>query len=473
MITLSFWHIAGMLLALALIFGVSIYSGRSVKNASDFDSGSGKAGSIVVAGAIMGTLVGGSSTVGTAQLAYDFGLSAWWFTLGGGIACAILALFYVKPLRRSGCTTIVGIVAKEYGGSVGMAASLLSSVGTFINILSQLISATAVIAIVFPHMNPVSSLILAAALMAAYVIFGGVLGAGMVGVVKLILLYLSVVAGGVLVLILSHGIKPLYDTLDHATFYHLFARGFGTDAGAGLSLLLGVLSTQSYAQALMAGRSDRAARLGALISACMIPPIGVGGILIGLYMRVNTPGLTSAKMAFPQFVLDHMPPLLAGVVLATLLIAVIGTGAGLSLGISTIIRNDIVKRISHCLDDPKRSLLFSRLLIALILGLACLLCACPIGDTILNFAFMSMGLRGAVMIVPLCCALWLPCRVDRRFVMASILLSPTLVLIFGLLDCLPFDPLFLGVAASLVFCAIGFAAKNRHGRSALCSQNSR
>ena len=54
--------------------------------------GGGKIGFGVVAGLIMGTLVGGSSTVGTAQLAYNYGMSAWWFTLGGGIACLVLAV---------------------------------------------------------------------------------------------------------------------------------------------------------------------------------------------------------------------------------------------------------------------------------------------------------------------------------------------------------------------------------------------
>ena len=43
--------------------------------------------STVSIGAIIGTLVGGSSTIATAQLAYTFGMSAWWFTLGAGIAC--------------------------------------------------------------------------------------------------------------------------------------------------------------------------------------------------------------------------------------------------------------------------------------------------------------------------------------------------------------------------------------------------
>lgn len=457
--TLTLSHAIGAMLALALIFGVSIFSGRRIRSGAEFDSGSGRAGSAVVAGAIMGTLVGGSSTVGTAQLAYHYGLSAWWFTLGGGIACAVLALLYVVPLRRSGCTTIVGIIAREYGKPVGIAASLLSSVGAFISFLSQLIAASAVIAIVFPGLPAIWAIAASAVLMAAYVIFGGVLGTGMTGIVKLVLLYVTVIAGGGMALVLSGGIGSLWNALDHATYFNLFARGIGTDAGAGLSLLLGVLTTQSYAQPILAGSSDRAARRGALLSAVLTPPIGIGGILIGLYMRANVPELASAKLAFPQFILDHLPALPAGLILATLLITVIGTGAGLSLGISTVINRDIIQNLTKRFTAPRANLRFSRFLILLVLALACGVCACPIGDMMLEFSFMSMGLRGAVLMVPLAAALWLPGRLDSRWVMAAVIASPAVVLVFGLWGILPFDPLFAGVAASALLCTLGLRRK--------------
>ena len=66
---LSIWHVLGIVATLALIVGVSVYSGRSVKSAADFDRG-GASGPWLVAGAIMGALVSGQATVGTAQLAY-------------------------------------------------------------------------------------------------------------------------------------------------------------------------------------------------------------------------------------------------------------------------------------------------------------------------------------------------------------------------------------------------------------------
>ena len=349
-----------------------------------------------------------------------------------------------------------------------MLATWLSSIGTFINIISQMLAATAVLAVVFPKMSVLPALAISAAIMALYVIFGGVKAAGMVGIVKLVLLYVSMIGAGIIVLILCGGAAPLVSQIkalqssqgeNAVNYFSLFARGVGTDLGAGLSLVFGVLTTQTYAQAVMSGKSDAASVKGALLSAFLIPPIGIGGILVGLYMRINFPGIP-AKQALTQFVLMHMPPILGGVVLGTLFIAVVGTGAGLALGISTIISEDMLGKLKGKSCGQKK-LTLSRVIIVLVLALACVFSTGRLGDTILSFAFMSMGLRGAVVFAPLVCAIWLPGRVDSCFIIASIIAGPACVLVFGLLNVLPFDPLFLGIAASAIICFLGYVCKKK------------
>ena len=295
----------------------------------------------------MGTLVGGSSTVGTAQLAYHYGMSAWWFTLGSGIACLILGLIYAKPMRNCKCGTLTAIVRQEYGPTCGMAASILSSFGSFINIISQLIAATAIIAVILPGLSLPLSLLISAAFMVLYIIFGGTKGSGIVGTLKMALLYITMLASGGIVLSLCDGVSGFFGLVnsienpENINFYSLFARGAGTDLGACLSLILGVLTTQSYAQAIFMAESTAEAKKGALLSAAMIPPVGIGGILVGLYMRAVHPGIV-AKTALTFFVTEYMPPLVGGLVLGALFIAVVGTGAGLALGVATVLKRDIL-----------------------------------------------------------------------------------------------------------------------------------
>ena len=456
----------GLGIAVALIAGLAIFSGARPQSKKE-----GGISSPVVAGLIMGTLVGGSSTVGTAQLAYNYGMSAWWFTLGGGIACLVLALGYVRPLRREGCPTLTGMIRREYGPAAGAAAGVLNSVGTFINILSQLLSASAVVLVVWPALGTAWTIILSAAFMVLYVVFGGAKGAGLAGILKLALLYAAMVSCGVLALNLIGGVSGLKTAVDGFSaalgrdFSSLFCRGVGVDLGACVSLLLGVLTTQTYAQAVISAKSEGHARAGALISALLIPPIGVFGIIVGLYMRtVTDPAVFSAKAALTGFILEYsgMPALLSGVVLGALFIASVGTGAGLALGVATIIDREMIHRGGRELKLSSEAV--SKLLIVLVLAAASFLSVVVPSDTILNFAFMSMGLRGCTVFAPLCFLLWAKGRVGGRDAMVSIVGGSVVALALGVMDLLelislPCDPVFPGVAVGLLVMLAGFFRK--------------
>ena len=497
---MSFGVLAGIILVVGLILTVGLFSGRRVKDSSDFLSGGGRAGTFLVAGAIMGSLVGSQATMGTAQLSFQYGLSGWWFTLGCCFGCLGLGLLYSRKLRQSGCITELAIVTREYGSAAGGLSSVLCSVGIFISVFSQVIACAGLLSTLFPGTPLWAGALLSALLMGLYVIFGGAWGAGMGGVVKLLLLCGVSLMGLCCILIWSHGPAGLWNDLNdllsgtalgtirqaatgvpnvtdtgalRSQFLSLTARGTVKDLSSGISLLLGVLCTQSYAQAIWSGKSDRAARNGALISGVAAPFIGLGGVAIGFFMRSHymlraeadaliaagkalpdLPILETTIRAMPTFALDHVPPLVAGIILGTLLITAVSGGAGLSFGMATILTRDILKRLSHRWDDPKGELRAVRACIGGVL-LTAVAVTVSLPDSLINdFGFLSMGFRACVLFLPMTAALWLPGRVDGRCVLFSMILAPCADILAKVLA-LPGDPLLYGMAASLLFCAIG------------------
>ncbi len=487
-------HIIGIVMTIALIIGVGIYSGTKVSGEGDFSTGSGAAGPWIVCGTIMGALVSGQATIGTAQLAYLYGLSAWWFTLGSGIGCAILAWGYAKPMRQSGATTLMEVIAKEYGPRAEGVGSVLSSIGIIISIISQVVSACALLTTLF-DINKWLAISIAAALMMVYVVFGGVWGAGMGGIVKLLLLYGVSIIGLFLVLVMTKGVSGLLELLDHTLlrtevgslynlastsdvdqqYMNLTARGISKDVGSGISLVLGVLSTQTYAQAIWSAKTDDKARKGSLLAAFLIPPIGIACIAIGLFMRghcitaeevrqlaemgKSIPQgliqLDSTAQVFPAFVVHYMPKLIGGMALGTLLITIVGGGAGLSLGVSVILVEDIFARISDKINEERNKLFVTRITIVLVL-LAAALIGGASSDAIINdMGFLSMGLRGAVVVLPFSCALFLKGRIKGTAVLSSMIAGPAAVIAGNLIG-LPFDPLFLGIAANIACCMAGY-----------------
>ena len=462
--------IIGLVIAIVAIVGLSVFTGmRGGKKGGKISWG-------VAAGLIMGTLVGGTSTVGTAQLAFNYGMTAWWFTLGGGLGCLILGLIYVKPLRAQGNPTLVGMVRDEYGPKVGMAATILNSVGTFINILSQLIAASAVVVVVFETMGTVVAIILSAVFMVLYVVFGGTKGAGIVGILKTVLLYVTMVICGVIVLRKCGGVGGFTDMVNNLhianadgterNLWSLFGRGFWTDFGSCMSLILGVLTTQTYAQAILTARSDRDGRIAAFISTILIPIIGVFGIMVGLYMRKVDPDI-SAKVALTKYILEYsgIPTLLGGIMLGALFIASVGTGAGLSLGIATVVNRDLLSRGKTV--DAKKSDATNKMLIVVILAAATVLTIILPADTIQDYAFLSMALRGCTVFAPLCFALWASKKVRSGFAMASVVGGSVVALIYGVLKLqgvitFPLAAVFPGIVVGLICMFAGLAAGNKN-----------
>ena len=188
-----FQHYVGVLLVLLMITAVGIYFGKKVTNATDFSTSGRAAGTGIVAGSLIGTLAGGASTIGPAQLAFSYGFSAWWFTMGGGIGLIVMALSFAKPLYCSGASTIAQIFEREYGRKVAITTALLMSIGTFLSITSQFLSgislitsvseisspAAAMPVFILRHLPPLWGGIILAALLAALIGTGAGLALGM------------------------------------------------------------------------------------------------------------------------------------------------------------------------------------------------------------------------------------------------------------------------------------------------------
>lgn len=452
--TLSIVHVISIIVTLLLIMSLGVLSGRRVKNAADFNTGGKSAGALLVAGIITGTLIGGSSTIGTAELGFNYGFSAWWFTLGASLGCLLLAVIYARPVRRSDCTTIQEIISAEYGPTAGLVTSILTAIGIVLNIVAQILAANALLGSMF-GLNPFWCSVVSIIIMACYVLFGGIKGSGLLGLVKLALLYMATVACGLMAIKMHGGLAEFYASLPKAQYMNMFARGFGTDFGVGLNVALGVISTQTYIQAALAGRSNREAVKGCLFAATLTPPIGFFSLFVGMYMHIHFPQINAAE-AFPSFILHFLPAPLAGVALATLLIAVVGTGSGMALGFGTIISNDIYKNFINRKADGKKLLLVSRLIILVTLVASAMFTLGNLGSAILSWGSMSMGLRAVVLLAPMTTALFLPGRIHPAAAIASSALGVLVMLLARGLT-LPFDTLFLGLLAAVLILLLDFA----------------
>lgn len=425
-----------------------------LSGSEDFALGGRKSTAAGVTGVLLGSLVGGAATLGSTQMAYSFGMSAIWFTLGGGIGCLLLGVRFADTLRGSGITTISDYLEKSYketGGKISLLSALSSSAGTFISICVQLLSCIALLHGTFPIPLWLASIV-SAGLILGFIVTGGLKSFSKLGAAKIILLYAAMLLC-VAAAVKSGGTPPaIFAVLPARQWLNPFGRGFAVDVGSLVSMIVGIFTTQIYVQSLTAAKDTQAARAGAVASGLLMPPMGFLGAWIGLSVRARGVEIP-ANQVLSWFIMDSFPPLAAGVIWGGIIITVIGCAAGLLLGVATNISKNILPRLPmfrNCGDSASAQ----RMTIAALLSFAALFGILGENVLILELSYMSMGLRGAGTFLPFVAAMLRPGRVSPKWALASSI-GGLMGMLAWWFASLPGDPLFAGLAVSAVCVTIG------------------
>lgn len=451
---LTFEHIISIIATLIIVALVGVYSGRKVKSTADFDTAGKKAGWHIVAGTIVGTLVGAASTVATSQMAFVYGFSAWWYTLGSGTGCLLLGVIFTKRLWQSNAKTVPQILSREYGNAASLCSSVMVCLALFLSVIPQVMALSALLSSML-KVGLILGTILSIFLMISYVVFGGVWGTGYAGVTKIILIYFSVIFAGTVVTIQAGGISGFQSMFPPDPWFNIWGNGVMSGIAGFVAPIIGVLSSQTYVQAVMSGKDVRAGKIGAVVSFLLIPPIGFVSVLIGLFMRYHYPNIESAT-AFPLFIIQYINPWIAGIILATILVSVTGTGAGVTLGISTILSNDIYKKLFKPDANDRQMLLTSRLMIIVVLAATFLVVFGNLKSLMLKWTFLSMGLRGTAAFLPLVFALFLQGKVFKKAAIAGMVLGPVGMLAWVIFSTSKLDPVYIGILIGAICMGGGY-----------------
>lgn len=445
---LSVWHIGGILLAFVSVFGAVLRTTRQ-KSVDGFSVGGRAANAYLVAGALVGTIIGGAATIGTTQSAVSSGFSALWFTVGAALGFLILGAVYAGPLRRSGLKTIAEYMLVHYGKGAAIATSLVSVLGIFFSLVASGIAGMHFLQLLFAASEWVAALLLLV-LVVLYVLLGGIKGTAVSGIIKTGLLFGVLCIGGI---IARHGIAALPNGGDLLSWSSLSGaaawsagKSFATNC---LSVIIGVVVTQSYAQAIYSAADTDTAKRGTFLAALICLPVGIPLVLIGIYMQQTVPNL-DAVTALPLFMQMHLPDLLGGLGIGAVLLSIIGSLAGLSLGAATSLTVDVAE---HGLGINNPAHLFYILQGSLVLVVAAAFSAAfyHYDSQVLYWNFLSFSLRGAGIFFPFLCAMYQCGNFSDRSIAAGIYLATGIAIAsIGRLP-LPVNPLYVGMGCSVLW----------------------
>lgn len=455
---LSTVHLVSLVLTLILTMLPGIIASRRIKSADDYNVGGRSAGVGIVAGSIIGTIVGGAATVGTAQLGFKLGLTAWWFTLGSGIALLIMAAFYAKPLRASGLTTVAEFLVTNYGKPAGWLATVSSCAGIFFSIVASTLTALHLVAGIF-GVNLYISALLILLITAGFVFFGGISGSGMAGIIKIILIFASIFVGGVLAYGNLGGSAGLTAALPAQPWFSLFGRGVEDGLFSLCSMIVGVISTQTYVQALFSAKDSKTAAVGCVTAACIVIPVGLPSVMIGMFMHINHPEINSID-ALPLYLSTYLPDWLGGIGLAALLLSALGSIAGLALGIGTMISRDIISKLWRS-ATAVNLLWASRFSVLLAAAAAIVFVFFHLDSSVLEWNYLSMALRGSGIFLPLSFCVFFPNRVRTSMGVAAMGAGIFAALFWKHISPWQINSLFPALVYNLIFLAVGLYWGNK------------
>ena len=451
-------HLVSLVLTLILTMLPGIIASRRIKSADDYNVGGRSAGVGIVAGSIIGTIVGGAATVGTAQLGFKLGLTAWWFTLGSGIALLIMAAFYAKPLRASGLTTVAEFLVTNYGKPAGWLATVSSCAGIFFSIVASTLTALHLVAGIF-GVNLYISALLILLITAGFVFLGGISGSGMAGIIKIILIFASIFVGGVLAYGKLGGSAGLTAALPAQPWFSLFGRGVEDGLFSLCSMIVGVISTQTYVQALFSAKDSKTAAVGCVTAACVVIPVGLPSVMIGMFMHINHPEINSID-ALPLYLSTYLPDWLGGIGLAALLLSALGSIAGLALGIGTMISRDIISKLWRS-ATAVNLLWASRFSVLLAAAAAIVFVFFHLDSSVLEWNYLSMALRGSGIFLPLTFCVFFPHRVRASMGVAAMGAGIFAALFWKHISPWQINSLFPALVYNLIFLAIGLYWGNK------------
>ena len=117
----------------------------------------------------------------------------------------------------------------------------------------------------------------------------------MAGLFKVGLIFATIFVGGYLAFTDMGGLNGMHEAFPELPWFSMF--GIGADHALFnlFSMIVGVVSTQSYVQSLFSAKNSRVAALGCLLAACIAIPVGLPSVIIGMFIKLHHPGFKSSR----------------------------------------------------------------------------------------------------------------------------------------------------------------------------------
>lgn len=355
-----------------LLILISIYSIKLIKGESAGFLLAGRSWPwFMVACMVTGLAIGGASTIGASQMAFEKGISAGWYTGAWGFGAIFMGIFGASIWRRLKVTTIPELFGQYYNPSARVISVIIQFIIVMTTCCLQFVAGGALLSAMLPqYFTMFSGSLLTAAVFVAITLIGGLWAGGLANLVNVIIIWIGIVAGTIAANKFAGGYDTIVSKLPvgKIEYFDLFSGvGIAIVAAWFITFMFTATSHQAVIQTGFAAKDAKSAKWGFIAGGFMMAPLGFLAAYIGIAAKSIYPNIPSVQ-ALPTIIMQG-DPWLAGLTLSGLWAADISTGVALLTSSATIIQKDIyewsLERKGIKPDDKKSIHMFRGLVLLL------------------------------------------------------------------------------------------------------------
>ncbi|MHC4742877.1 MAG: sodium:solute symporter family protein [Planctomycetota bacterium] len=407
-----------VVLYLAVILFVGVWSGRGMKNLKDFSVSHRSYGSLIIFATLSASFIGGGFSTGNAAKVFTFGIAnivaLWGFSLK-----EILVARFIAPLMGNFPEAISAgdIMARGYGRVARVITGIFSII-LCAGIVGAQVKAMGFIFNVFLGIKPIWGILIGCGIVIAYSTAGGMRAVILTDVLQFCVLAVGIPAALIFGIVKCGGFSAIKAAVPPSHFAippaEMKTLGF---ISLFLTFLLGETLVPPYVQRLCIGKDAGHTARGTMLSGIFsIPFFAITGA-IGLVALTLSPDL-EADQAMPHVISEALPLGVRGIVIAGVISIVMSSADSFLNAASASCINDLVNPLRRTRLSDRNGLLLAKLTNCVV-GVLAVVFAVKIRG-VLDILIYTYNFWAPVILVPLAAVL-LGVRATRAAFLAGIL----------------------------------------------------
>ncbi|MBQ6737306.1 MAG: sodium:solute symporter family protein [Synergistaceae bacterium] len=347
-----------------ILIALGVFIGRKAKSASDFFVAGRNFNSGLLFTTLIAANLGAGSTVGVTALAYQYGLSAWWWIGSAGIGSMILA-FIVGPKiwkisREYNFYTLSDYLDKRYSKFFSGFISIMMSIGTLALFSGQLLGIAWILEVV-AEISKIYGVIIGAVVTTLYFAAGGLLSSAFVNILEVAVILIGFVIALPFVWNFSGGLENIKANIPDTKYFDFFGMGSTAIIGYIVMLVPSFFISPGVIGKVFAAKDERSIKIGTSLNGLVQLIFAIIPVIIGIATFSKFPDLARPDLALPAAMKNMMPFFAGSIALAAIFAAEVSTADTVLYMLAGSLTNDIYKRFFNPDISDSKLLTLSRI----------------------------------------------------------------------------------------------------------------